>query len=504
MKDNFDQTRKPSCRAWGTLCALVLAALVLGRQAGAQTAGLDIRLDGGQPSLVVTGGMYCRYVVQYATDLTTPQSWHPLMDFVVSTNPCSVADSIAADAQRFYRVILSNPALTVTDAQVQDMCSRMSDYLTLTNKIPEGIVVGGGDTNVVTAAELEYLMVKWLRSYRSNTNKPPATVTITRGTHNPMATSGIESGQIYLADILAVGAQDANAMDATSTVPNCSTVAGIQYTTKAMLWLYARTINWYQDHAGVMPNYATVKAVSGPDSWPNTPPSNAIRVALFTDPVGGSTAADCVNVTIAILATNSGFYVSSVTGTDIQAGVLTNYDVVMFPGGGGTGQAQALGQAGCAKVEQFVSHGGGYIGTCAGAYLAALGYNDATSWLQIVDAQVIDVDHWARGTGMAQIHLLNTNHVILAGFPEYFLAQYINGPLLGPGGSPALPDYEQGAVFVSDIHDNAPAGIMPGTTCMTTSTYQSGRCVLFSFHPELTAGLEQMDVRAVKWAAGKL
>ena len=45
---------------------------------------------------------------------------------------------------------------------------------------------------------------------------------------------------------------------------------------------------------------------------------------------------------------------------------------------------------------------------------------------------------------------------------------------------------------------------MPGTTCITTSTYQSGRCVLFSFHPELTPGLEQMPVRAVKWAAGKL
>jgi len=77
-------------------------------------------------------------------------------------------------------------------------------------------------------------------------------------------------------------------------------------------------------------------------------------------------------------------------------------------------------------------------------------------------------------------------------------------PLAAPGGSSGLPDYEQVAVFVTDIHYNAPAGIMPGTTCLTCSTYQMGRCVLFSFHPELTAGLEQLDVRAVKWAAGEL
>lgn len=92
----------------------------------------------------------------------------------------------------------------------------------------------------------------------------------------------------------------------------------------------------------------------------------------------------------------------------------------------------------------------------------------------------------------------------MAGFPEYLWVHYFNGPLLAPGPSANPPPYEAEAVFVSDIHAHAPAGVMPGTTCITSSTYQSGRCVLFSFHPELTPGLEQMPVRAVKWAAGKL
>lgn len=106
---------------------------------------------------------------------------------------------------------------------------------------------------------------------------------------------------------------------------------------------------------------------------------------------------------------------------------------------------------------------------------------------------------------MAQIHIVNTANTIVAGFPETITAYYANGPLLGPGGSATLPDYEQVAVFVSDFHDNgAPQGVMPGTTCMTTSTYQLGRCVCFSFHPELTPGLEQMVVRGARWAAGDL
>jgi len=176
--------------------------------------------------------------------------------------------------------------------------------------------------------------------------------------------------------------------------------------------------------------------------------------------------------------------------------------VVMFPGGSGSGQAEALRREGCAMVERFVARGGGYVGTCAGAYLAALGHYERTSWLGIVNARILDIEHWKRGEGSARVQIVHSNNVILAGFPRTFSAQYFNGPLLEPGGSATLPGCEKDAMYLSDFHSNAPANVMPGATCVTTSAYQSGRCVLFSFHPELTPGLEQMDVRAVKWAAG--
>ena len=44
-------------------------------------------------------------------------------------------------------------------------------------------------------------------------------------------------------------------------------------------------------------------------------------------------------------------------------------DVVVFPGGSGNGQAKAIGLAGLEALRKFVQAGGGYIGTCGGAFL---------------------------------------------------------------------------------------------------------------------------------------
>jgi hippurate hydrolase len=228
-----------------------------------------------------------------------------------------------------------------------------------------------------------------------------------------------------------------------------------------------------------------------------------LRVAVFSDQEGGSTSVNCIKSTLRILSTNAGFHATTISPAAIRAGGLDDYDVVMFPGGSGAGQARALQKNGCAKVERFVARGGGFVGTCAGAYLAALGYSTETSWLELVNARAVDVEHWKRGGGSVQIKIVNISNLMLAGVSNTFSAQFFNGPLFVPGGSTNLPPYEQEAIYLSDIHSNAPAGVMPGTTCMTASRYQSGRCVLFSFHPELTPGLEPMEVRAVNWAAGQ-
>src|ERR1035437_9515160 len=250
MKKNAAQFMEMTLRYWRPFGILALAMWVLGTQANAQTPGLSAHLNAGYPSLSITGTVNSCYAVQYVGNLSRTNNWQLLTNVVLASSPCALVDtSVPAAGRRFYRVMLTNSTITVTDAQLQDMCSRMCDCLTLTNKIPETITIGGSNTNTVTAAEFHYLMVKWLRDYRSRTNTPPATVTITRGTHCPVSPVGAESGTIYLADIPATSTTDANYIDASSTLPDYSTVGAIKYTTKAMLWVFARTINWYQDHS---------------------------------------------------------------------------------------------------------------------------------------------------------------------------------------------------------------------------------------------------------------
>ena len=54
--------------------------------------------------------------------------------------------------------------------------------------------------------------------------------------------------------------------------------------------------------------------------------------------------------------------------------VLKDFDVVIVPGGSATSQAKRLGPSGCDALVRFVENGGGYVGVCAGAFLAAAGY----------------------------------------------------------------------------------------------------------------------------------
>ena len=49
-----------------------------------------------------------------------------------------------------------------------------------------------------------------------------------------------------------------------------------------------------------------------------------------------------------------------------QPHLLEPFDVVVFPGGGGHSQAEAIGEAGVAAVKAFVKGGGGYVSSCAG------------------------------------------------------------------------------------------------------------------------------------------
>jgi len=223
-----------------------------------------------------------------------------------------------------------------------------------------------------------------------------------------------------------------------------------------------------------------------------------IRVAIYDD-AGGSAKGppSCERC----LPQGKGFAVKRVKAADIRAGELANFDVLIQPGGSGSGQAKALAKEGRDEVRKFVDQGGGYLGICAGAYLASADYE----WsLGLLDAKVLDRQHWARGRGDVLLRLTQPGRAMWSEKQDLVTVLYHQGPLLAPAGKAEIPDYEPLASFETEIAlKGAPTGVMKGTTAAARGSFGKGRVFCFSPHPEQTEGLDHFIVAAVRWAAAK-
>lgn len=224
-----------------------------------------------------------------------------------------------------------------------------------------------------------------------------------------------------------------------------------------------------------------------------------IRVAVFRgDGVGPSVE----NLLAAIEnSVSKELTVSRISADEIRAGRLSNVDVLVHPGGSGSKQGKALGEGGRKAVTEFVRGGGGFLGVCAGAYLAT---NDYSWSLGLIDAKVVDRLHWARGTGSVTIKLSPTGSAFFGHAGDRMEIYYGQGPLLGrrEWDDEEVPNYQSLAIYHSEIAKNgAPRGVMKGTSAIVRARYGTGRVFCFSPHPEKTEGLEHLIPVAARWLA---
>lgn len=219
---------------------------------------------------------------------------------------------------------------------------------------------------------------------------------------------------------------------------------------------------------------------------------DAVRVGVYVDRGVGRSLKDLVET----LERLDNVEVVRFSADQIRQGALREVDVIVHPGGSGGGQGRHLGADGREQIREFVRGGGGFIGICAGAYLASSHY----AWsLNLLDAKVFDRAHWARGNGPVKIALTPSGQHVLAVRESSVGIHYGQGPLLVPGGDPDLADYQTLAHYTTSIARNgAPATAMQGTTAIALGTFGRGRVLCFSPHPELTDGLESMVHRAVR------
>ena len=156
--------------------------------------------------------------------------------------------------------------MSVSNAEMLAMCSSVCDYMSSNLTVPESIFVDSTETTLVSAADFYYMMVYYLRHYMLN-GEVPASIPIVRNIDGPINPGGGQNtDQIQLADILSQAQLSKTYIDSNKVLPDYTTINSIDYDPPAMFWVYARTINWF-DNNGVMPTYATVKVCSPPNTW---------------------------------------------------------------------------------------------------------------------------------------------------------------------------------------------------------------------------------------------
>lgn len=197
---------------------------------------------------------------------------------------------------------------------------------------------------------------------------------------------------------------------------------------------------------------------------------------------------------------------------DMTPEVLEQFDVVLFPGGSGSKQAAALGDAGRDAVREYVRDGGEYVGICAGAYLCSAHY----SWsLDLIDTSVLTGTYdvpgegtkqmWYRGSATTQdVQLTDAGREIFSAQPDQLRVRYQNGPIVSRANHPDLPPYEVLAHFRSEQVRHSPQeGTMVDTPAIVTAPFGAGNVLSISPHPEATEGLESMIITAIRWVVNQ-
>jgi glutamine amidotransferase-like uncharacterized protein len=174
---------------------------------------------------------------------------------------------------------------------------------------------------------------------------------------------------------------------------------------------------------------------------------------------------------------------------------------VIFSGGSGSREAAAIGEAGREEVRRFVREGGGYIGICAGAYLACTGF----SWgVGVLNAKTVS-SKWKRGRGVVEVEFTPLAREAAGLAAGTRTIHYANGPIITADNREGIAPFEPLAIFRTELAENdSPKGAMVNSPAIVRGVFGKGRVISSSPHPEQTEGMERFTENAVRWVAGRV
>jgi len=232
-------------------------------------------------------------------------------------------------------------------------------------------------------------------------------------------------------------------------------------------------------------------------------PTDQLRVGVFDGEGASETSV------VRLVDNQDDLFVCHVGPADIQPAVLRQFDVLLFPGGSGSRQGRALGKLRREHVRQFVRHGGGLVGICAGAYLCSSHYDWSLNLMNAaVFNQTIDIPDvgrksmWYRGPSVnVEVEIVPAGKAIL-GFEATHLIRYHNGPILSPGDHPHAPAYLPLAFFrTENVKYEPQKNTMIGAPAVALSQFERGRVIGLSPHFESTDGMESVVLNAIRHVA---
>jgi glutamine amidotransferase-like uncharacterized protein len=187
----------------------------------------------------------------------------------------------------------------------------------------------------------------------------------------------------------------------------------------------------------------------------------------------------------------------------IAQGKLDNYSVLIMPGGRPDLYMQNLGYNGINEIRDYVGRGGGYIGICGGAYIAAennvwrgwageprsyasypmIGIFDGTADGPVADFAPSYQDFHCK------VKIADNNHPVSAGLPDTVEYLYDHGPMF------LFQNAANKAVLGTSVRGNK--------NFIICSEYYNGRVFLTSGHPEVDDSkiTWAMMINAFKWCS---
>ncbi|KAL9644555.1 hypothetical protein ABK040_009419 [Willaertia magna] len=179
--------------------------------------------------------------------------------------------------------------------------------------------------------------------------------------------------------------------------------------------------------------------------------------------------------------------------------IIKKINVLWIGGGLAPEHCERLMEKGKLEILKFLQFGGGYIGCCAGAYIACTPFDlDLTSWnYSLLNYSILDLNNWERGMGMCNCELTSDGMSICnpsdvaTTDKEDIVMFYRNGPLF------IKATKENLKTFGSDKSTNNKVLVtfkqtfkkkegvdMIDTPAVICGEYGKGRVIAYSTHPE--------------------